>query len=77
MHYGPHARTLHAMSTPQSTATLWHTVEGAADIARRTPKALRQLRARGLGPNFRKVDGRLLVSDNDLQRWLAGDPVDA
>jgi hypothetical protein len=48
------------------------TVDEAAEHARRTPKAMRQLRARGLGPNFRKVDGRLLVSADDLAAWLNG-----
>ena len=58
--------------TPQPTATVWHTLSEAAVISRRTDKALRQLRARGKGPKFRKVDGRLVVSDDDLQDWLAG-----
>ena len=48
------------------------TVEEAAEHARRTPKALRQLRSRGLGPRFRKIDGRLLVSAEDLAAWLNG-----
>ncbi len=34
---------------------------------------MRQLRSRGQGPRFRKVDGRLLVSADDLERWLSGD----
>jgi hypothetical protein len=48
------------------------TVDEAAEHARRTPKALRQLRARGLGPKFRKIDGRLLVTAEDLATWLTG-----
>jgi hypothetical protein len=53
--------------------THWLTVEEAAVIAKRTPMALRQLRHKGKGPKFRKVDGRLLVSEADLHRWLSGE----
>jgi Ser/Thr protein kinase RdoA (MazF antagonist) len=56
--------------TPQ--ALRFYTVEEAAEVARRTPKAMRQLRARGQGPTFRKIDGRLLVAAADLQAWLTG-----
>ena len=51
----------------------WYTLEEAAEIARRTPKAMRQLRARGLGPPFRKTTGRLLVRADELEAWLNGD----
>jgi hypothetical protein len=51
---------------------VWYTVDEAAVIARRTPTALRQLRVKGRGPRFRKVDGRLLVSGSELRRWLSG-----
>jgi hypothetical protein len=53
--------------------THWLTVEEAAVIAKRTSMALRQLRHKGKGPKFRKVDGRLLVSEADLHRWLSGE----
>jgi hypothetical protein len=33
-------------------------------------RALRQLRIKGKGPRFIKVDGRLLVSATELRRWL-------
>lgn len=57
---------------PMSTLTMYTLAEAAA-ISRRTDKAMYQLRSRGLGPRFRKVDGRLLVSAEDLNRWLLGD----
>lgn len=62
-------------STPAQTR--WYTLAEAAEVARRTEKALRELRARGRGPRFRKVDGRLIVSEDDLQAWLAGELADA
>lgn len=46
-------------------------IDEAARIACRTPKAMRNLRARGRGPKFRNVDGRLLVTEADLADWLA------
>ena len=56
-----------------------YTIKEAAKVARRTPKAMRQLHARRVGgekvgPRFRKVDGRLLVDEAELVRWLGGDP---
>jgi hypothetical protein len=51
----------------------WHTLEEAAVISRRTTNAMRQLRVKGKGPRFVKVDGRLVVSDSELRRWLAGE----
>lgn len=57
-----------------ATATLEHyTLEEAAAISKRTPQAMRQLRVKGRGPRFVKVDGRLLVSASELQRWLSGE----
>jgi hypothetical protein len=49
-----------------------YTISEAATLAKRTEKAMRQLRARGQGPRFRKVDGRLLVTEAELAAWLAG-----
>jgi hypothetical protein len=59
------------------------TLEEAAEVARRTPKAMRQIRARDLarakrgeapvGPHFRWVAGRLMVDEDELARWLAGE----
>ena len=51
----------------------WLTVDEAAPIAKRSPQALYMLRHKGKGPKFRKVDGRLLVSEADLHRWLSGE----
>jgi hypothetical protein len=68
------SRLREQFSPPQQTAPeIWHTLEEAAVIARRTPTAMRQLRIKGRGPRFRKVDGRLLVSASDLHNWLNGD----
>jgi hypothetical protein len=53
----------------------YHTIDEAAERARRSVNAMRQLRIKGLGPKFRKVDGRLLVSGTDLERWLRGETV--
>jgi hypothetical protein len=53
--------------------TRWLTLEEAAVVAKRSPQALYMLRHKGKGPNFRKVDGRLRVSEADLDRWLAGE----
>ena len=47
------------------------TAQLAGAIAHRTGKAMRQLRARGRGPKFRNIDGRLLVSEDDLADWIA------
>src|SRR5262245_56050958 len=59
------------------------TLDEAAEVARRTPKAMRQLRARDIerakdgrppvGPRFRWVAGRLMVDEDELARWLKGD----
>ena len=49
-----------------------YTITEAATLAKRTEKAMRQLRARGQGPRFHKVDGRLLVTEAELAAWLAG-----
>ena len=56
------------MDTP--TIPKLYTIEEAAQLSRRTEKALRQLRIKGRGPNFRNIDGRLLVSETDLADWL-------
>ena len=53
-----------------------YTVDEAGEIARRSPKAMRQLRVKGRGPKFRNVDGRLLVTEDDLAEWLKGDSED-
>lgn len=49
-----------------------YTLDEAAAYARRTPKAMRQLRHVGRGPRFRKIGGRVLVDEDELARWLAG-----
>lgn len=63
--------------------TRWLSLEQSADYVGRTPKAMRQLRQRDIerarqgkpkvGPRFRKVAGRVVVSSDDLDRWLTGD----
>jgi hypothetical protein len=55
------------------TAEQWFTLEEAAVVSRRSTNALRQLRVKGRGPKFRKVDGRLVVSATELRRWLGGE----
>jgi hypothetical protein len=60
-----------------------YTIDEAAAVAGRTPKAMRQLRVRDLrraanglppeGPRFRKVAGRIIVDENELARWLGVD----
>lgn len=49
------------------------TMPEAAVISRRSENALRQLRHKGKGPTWRKVDGRLVVDARELAAWLAGD----
>ena len=49
------------------------TMPEAAAIARRSENALRQLRHKGKGPSWRKVDGRLVVDARELAAWLAGE----
>lgn len=63
-----------ANSSPATTTGLetHYTLEEAAAISKRTPQAMRQLRVKGKGPRFVKVDGRLYVSASELQRWLSG-----
>lgn len=51
----------------------WHTMDEAAEVARRSSRAMRNLRSRGAGPPFRKIDGRLLVHDDDLRAWMSGE----
>lgn len=36
----------------------------------RSEKAMRQLRAKGQGPKFHKLDGRVVVFEDDLEAWL-------
>ena len=48
----------------------WYTWARAAAVARRSVTAMRQLRIKGKGPAFRKVDGRLMTSATDLDRWM-------
>jgi hypothetical protein len=43
----------------------------AGAVVGRTGKAMRQLRARGRGPRFRNVDGKLLTTEAELARWIA------
>jgi hypothetical protein len=50
-----------------------YNVDEVAKVSGRSSKAIRRLRARGRGPRFRWVDGRLVVDENDLAAWLAGD----
>jgi hypothetical protein len=45
----------------------------AAEVSKRTEKAMRQLRAHGRGPRVRNIDGRLLITEADLVEWLQGD----
>ncbi len=57
-----------------------YTIDEAAAVARRTPKAMRQLRQRDIahaakgepleGPPFRKIAGRVIVDEEELARWL-------
>jgi hypothetical protein len=63
----------HDELSPHPLAETWYTLGEAAVIARRTVIAMRQLRVKGKGPRFRKVDGRLLVSSSELRRWLNGE----
>jgi hypothetical protein len=50
------------------------TTEEAADIARRSPNAMRKLRLRKKGPKARNVDGRVLYARTDLLAWLETEP---
>lgn len=38
---------------------------------------MRQLRVKGRGPRFNKVDGRLVASAQELDRWLNGEEDEA
>ena len=49
------------------------TIDEAAPVARRTPRAMRQLRQKGLGPRVVNIDGRLFIRADDLAQWLQGD----
>jgi hypothetical protein len=66
------ARNVHKPATPTVVPTRWYTLEESAEVARRSVLAMRQLRVKGRGPRFVKVDGRLVVSDVELARWLSG-----
>jgi hypothetical protein len=69
------ARTLERTRPPAEPISLqdWYDMKEAAAILHRTENALRQLRTKGKGPRFRKVDGRLLVAGSDLERYLRGE----
>jgi hypothetical protein len=64
-----------AVSLPvyEGDAETFHTLDEAAAISRRSPNAMRQLRVKGRGPRFIKVDGRLIVTGTELRRWMAGE----
>jgi hypothetical protein len=53
-------------------AGVFYTLDEAAEISRRSSNAMRLLRTKGRGPKFVKVDGRLVVSAEELDRWLNG-----
>ena len=72
MMYGMTTRTSDRRVATAEPET-WHDIEEAAAVAKRSVNAMRQLRIKGRGPRFRKVDGRLMVSDSDLQCWLRGE----
>jgi Helix-turn-helix domain len=63
----------HDKIAPVPAPETQYTLEEAAAISRRSTTAMRQLRVKGKGPRFRKIDGRLLVSASELQRWLNGE----
>jgi hypothetical protein len=62
--------------TTSDPDTRYLSFKEAIPIAKRSEAALRQLRHKGKGPKFRKVDGRLLISEADLNRWLSGEDGD-
>ena len=59
------------------------TIDEVAKIARRTSKAMRQVRQRDIvhaakgepleGPRWRKIGGRVFVAEHDLAIWLEGE----
>lgn len=51
----------------------YFTMEEASRVVKRSVTALRQLRYKGKGPRFHKVDGRLVTSSDDLAAWMRGE----
>lgn len=57
----------------------YYTVSECAGITRRSVGALRMLRYRretlgeDVGPRWVKVDGRVMVAEDELRRWMAGE----
>lgn len=49
-----------------------YTPEEAADVLRVRVSTLSQWRWLGRGPRYRKVGGRVLYTENDLQEYLSG-----
>ena len=58
---------------PPAPLSPWLTQEGAADYVRLSPKALEDMRRRGVGPRFHRVHRRLVrYHTDDLDAWLRG-----
>jgi hypothetical protein len=56
---------------PSPLLPRFYTLDEVAPILRRSPKALRQLRSRGLGPPFHRLAGRLVIEERELLDWIA------
>jgi hypothetical protein len=67
------SKRYHSPPPPPPASESYHTLPEAAVVARRSEHAMRLLRSKGRGPRFVKVDGRLVVADSELRRWLAGE----
>ena len=55
------------MSQP---AKRYLTAADAAQYVGYTPNTLAQYRCRGIGPNYRRVRGRILYAVEELDRWV-------
>jgi hypothetical protein len=49
----------------------WMTTKQAGGYLKLTPKALEHLRARGIGPRFHRLSGRVRYRLTDLRAWAA------
>jgi hypothetical protein len=61
----------HHLASPPRHVSPWHTPEDAADYLRLKRRGLEDMRARGTGPKFHKVNDRVVrYHVTDLDAWL-------
>ncbi|AGH50185.1 hypothetical protein G432_12320 [Sphingomonas sp. MM-1] len=66
--------TRHLADLPPRRVSPWFTPDDAADYLRLTRRGLEDMRAKGTGPRFHKVNDRVVrYHVRDLDAWLLGE----